>query len=326
MPDSFALCTGTATAKVAILNNTVRNIGEVGVDGADGIDINLNNGDVDFLGDKGARVSSLTINGNTITNIADKGVSFGSDGDAVLGLGTASNNTINNVGGIGIALRSRQTSNANYVATGNTINKAAAIGIEYSLTRTDNNATSTAVISNNTISDSGPDAIYVRTRINGQATATVANNKITSTLTTGSTRGINVEAQENSKLQIVLDGNTISGSRAEGIRVRSGTSTGNAQLNAVVKNNDVAVNNNTAALGTAGLTVSAASNSNFCLALQNNKAGATAATGYSFSKAGTSIFRVETALLPGTNVGTFSPALPLPTATFTTVATGTCIP
>ncbi len=128
LPDSFAACSGTATAKVTIANNTVRNIGVVGVDGADGIDMNLNNGDIDLIGDKGARVSSLSIIGNNIFNIADKGVSFGSDGDTILGLGNVSNNTVTNVGGIGIALRSRQNSNTNYVAQNNTITKAAANG------------------------------------------------------------------------------------------------------------------------------------------------------------------------------------------------------
>ena len=161
LPDSFAACSGTATAKVNIANNIVRNIGTLGVDGADGIDMNLNNGDVDLLPDKGARVSSLSIIGNTVTNIADKGVSFGSDGDTVLGLGTVSNNTITNVGGIGIALRARQNSNTNYVAANNTITKAAANGIEYSETRADNNAVSTAIIDNNKITDSGPTAIFV---------------------------------------------------------------------------------------------------------------------------------------------------------------------
>ncbi len=331
LPDTFAACSGTATAKVKIANNTVRNVGVVGVDGADGIDMNLNNGDVDLIGEKGARVSSLAITGNNVFNIGDKGVSFGSDGDAVLGLGNVSNNTVTNVGGIGIALRSRQTSNTNYVASGNTITKAAANGIEYSLTRADNSAVSTAVIDNNKITDSGPDAIFVRSRINGQAKATITNNTINSSgLTTGNTLGIEVSAEENSKLQALVDKNTITGTRAEAILIRDnatatgGVAAGNAQLNAVVTNNKL-VGNNTATTGAAALTARANSNANMCLRLQNNTAGTTAATGYFLNRAVTTatanpIFRIEDSLL-STNVGTFTPALPLPTAATNTVGT-----
>ncbi|BAZ16214.1 hypothetical protein NIES4071_80890 [Calothrix sp. NIES-4071] len=323
--DTFAKCSGTATAQVAILNNTVRNIGVIGSgDGADGIDINLNNGDDPT--DTGARVGSLTISGNRISNIADKGVSFGVDGDAVLTQGIVTNNQVDTVGDIGLALRSRFNSTSNYVATGNTIRNAGNNGIEYILTRNDNNSVSTGIVSNNTISNSGSNGIAVGARGTGQQTVTVANNTITNTLTTGSTRGIDVQTQENGKLQLTLDTNTISGSRAEGIRIRTGTNTGvsggNSQVNASVKNNNVQ-SNNTGGTATGTLTASSANNSNFCLALRNNTAGATSTTGYAFTRSNTSIFRVENALL-SSNVGTFSPALPLPAATFTSVATGTC--
>lgn len=319
--DTFAKCSGTATANVAILNNTVRNIGVIGSgDGADGIDINLNNGDDNT--DTGARVRSLTISGNRISNIADKGVSFGADGDAVLSQGIVTNNTVDTVGDIGLALRSRFNATTNYTVTGNTVRNAGNNGIEYILTRADNNSVSTGVVSNNTISNSGNNGIAVGARGTGQQTVTVSNNTITNTLTTGATRGIDVVTQENGKLQLTLDTNTISGSRAEGIRIRTGTNAGSSQVNASVKNNNV-LSNNTAGTATGTLTASSANNSNFCLALRNNTAGATSTTGYAFTRSNTSIFRVENALL-SSNTGTFSPALPLPAATFTSVATGTC--
>lgn len=326
LPDTFAACSGTATAKVNIANNTVRNIGQLGIDGADGIDMNLNNGDVDLLPDKGARISSLSITGNTVTNIADKGVSFGSDGDAVLGLGTVSNNTITNVGGIGIALRARQTSNTNYVVTNNVITKAAANGIEFSETRADNAAISTALIDNNTIKDSGLFGINIRTRINGQATAIVTNNTINNSgLTTGNVVGIGVSAEEASKLKIKLDNNTITGNRTEGIAIGANTTNagGTAQVNAIVTNNRI-VGNNTAGTASGAFTARAASNTNLCLQLQKNTAGTTAPTGYFLNKAttGNSVFRIENSVLIS-NVGTFTPALPLPT-TFTSVTNNTC--
>ncbi|OKH54757.1 hypothetical protein NIES2101_06200 [Calothrix sp. HK-06] len=319
--DTFAKCSGTATAQVAILNNTVRNIGVIGSgDGADGIDINLNNGDDNT--DTGARVRSLTISGNRISNIADKGVSFGADGDAILSQGIVTNNIVDTVGDIGLALRSRFNATSNYVATGNTIRNAGNNGIEYILTRNDNNSVSTGLVSNNTIFNSGSNGIAVGARGTGQQTVTVSSNTITNTLTTGSTRGIDVQTQENGKLQLTLDTNTISGSRSEGIRIRTGTNAGNSQVNTSVKNNNL-LSNNTAGTATGGLTASSANNSNFCLALRNNTAGATLTTGYAFTRSSASIFRVENALLT-TNTGTFSPALPLPAANFTSVATGTC--
>ncbi len=330
LPDTFAACNGTATAKVTIANNTIRNIGVVGVDGADGIDINLNNGDVDLLPDKGARVSSLSITGNTITNIADKGVSFGSDGDTVLGLGTVSNNTITNVGDIGIALRARQTSNTNYIAANNTITRAAASGIEFALTRADNAAISTAIIDNNRINDSGSSGINIRSRINGQAKATVTNNTINNSgVATGNVTGILVSAEEASKLQVTIDKNTITGNRREGIEIRANTTAagGTSPVNAIVTNNILTGNNTTGTANRGAFTATAASNTNLCLQLQNNTAGTTATTGYVLNRAAatataTPVFRIESSLLVS-NTGVFTPAIPLP-ATFTSVAAGTC--
>lgn len=329
LPDTFAACSGTATAKVTIANNTVRNIGVVGADGADGIDINLNNGDVDLLPDKGARVSSLSITGNTIANIADKGISFGSDGDTVLGLGMVSNNTITNVGDIGIALRARQTSNTNYVAANNVITKAATSGIEFALTRADNAAISSALIDKNIIKDSGSVGINIRSRINGQAKATVTNNTINnSDRTTGNVVGIGVSAEEASKLQVTIDKNTITGNRREGIAINANNTSagGTSVVNAIVTNNTL-TGNNTAGTASGSLTARAASNTNLCLQLQNNTAGTTATTGYFLNRAAITAtanpgFRIETALLVS-NTGVFTPATPLP-ATFTSVATGTC--
>ncbi|MBW4510579.1 MAG: right-handed parallel beta-helix repeat-containing protein [Scytonematopsis contorta HA4267-MV1] len=319
-PDPFAQCSGTATARVSIVDNIVRNIGNATTTGADGIDINLNNND--DTTDAGARVSSLTISRNQISNISDKGVSFGVDGDAVLGLGTVSNNQIENVGDNGLHLRSRRNSNSNFVATNNSIRNAGGNGISYSLNRSDanpntNNAVSTAIISNNRIADSG-NGIGIDIRDLGQATATVSNNTITNSRTTGNTRGIDVQTRENGRLNLLLDTNTISGSRADGIRIQSGGSVANISA----RNNNVQ-GNNTAATSGAGLTASSANSSNLCLQGQNNIAGATASTGYIFTRTAPSTFRIESALLT-TNTGTFTPILPLSAANYTSVPSGTC--
>jgi trimeric autotransporter adhesin len=323
--DTFAKCSGTATAKVNIVDNIVRNIGN-SRNGADGIDINLNNND--DTTDAGARVSNLTISRNQIFNISDKGVSFGVDGDAILGLGTISNNTVENVGDNGLHLRSRRNSNSNFVASSNSIKNAGANGISYSLNRSDaspntNNAVSSAIISNNTIADSGSNGIGIDIRDLGQATATVSNNTITNTRTTGATRGIDAQTRESGRLNLILDTNAISGSRADGIRIQAGTNAGTSVANISVRNNNLQGNNTAPTANSGGLSASSANNSNLCLQVQNNIAGTSANTGFIFSRTAPSTFRIESTLLT-TNAGTFTPTLPLNTASYTSVPSGTC--
>lgn len=229
--DTFAKCSGTATAKVSIVNNTVRNIGALGVDGADGIDINLNNND--DTTDAGARVGSLTISGNKISNIADKGVSFGVDGDAVLGLGTVSNNTVDTVGDIGLALRSRFNSSSNYAVSGNSITKAGGNGIEYILTQATNNSVSTGVISNNTITNSGANGIAVGSRNTSKQTVTVSNN----TITNSAAVGISLDARDiNSTTTATISNNKVADSGTNGISILSRNT---SQATATVSNNTI---------------------------------------------------------------------------------------
>jgi trimeric autotransporter adhesin len=327
--DALARCSPTATARIAILNNTVRNIGVVGQDGADGIDINLNNGDDD--NDTGARISSLTISGNQISNIADKGVSFGVDGDAVLTSGIVTNNTVDNVGDIGLALRTRLNSTTTFTVTGNTVSNAigggtnggTGVGIEYALSRANNNGRSTGTIANNTLINNTT-GLNIPVRGTGQASLTVSNNTITNTLTAGNTRGIDVQTQESGQLRLVLDTNAVSGSRADGIRIRSQNT---SQSTIALRNNLLTGNNTTAAASTGGLSATASATSNLCLQLQRNTAGTTIPTGYFLSRTGTSTFRIEDIpnLSISNNVGTFtSNPAGFPAASFTDVAVGNC--
>jgi hypothetical protein len=78
---------------VNITGNTVRNITGAN-DGADGIDINLGN----FAN------ATINLTNNTIDNIVNKGISFGSVNGAVATT-TIANNNISNVRGAGIQVR-----------------------------------------------------------------------------------------------------------------------------------------------------------------------------------------------------------------------------
>ncbi len=309
----FAACSSNANVTLRILNNTITNIISSPI-AADGIDINLNKED-----NNGAR-ATITISGNTMSNISDKGITFAAEGDAVV-TSDITNNNISTVGDNGISLRPRRNSVSQFTVTGNTVTSAGNNGISLGLTQTDgsltNQAQATATISNNQLIDSAITGIEVNLRDTGKATATIANNTITNSLTTGSTRGINVETRESSTLNLLVDTNNISGSRADGVRVRIGTNAGTSQANVSVKNN-VLLGNNTASAGTGGLFARSQNNSNFCLQLQNNQAGSTAATGFQLTRSSPSTFRIEDSVLI-TNTGTLTQS-----GTFTNVSVGTC--
>jgi len=309
----FAACTSTANMTFRVLNNTITNIISP-TPGADGIDINLNKED-----NNGAR-ATITISGNTMSNISDKGITFGAEGDAVV-TSDITNNKISTVGDNGISLRPRRNSVAQFTVTGNTVTSAGNNGISLGLTQTDglltNQAQANATISNNQLVDSAIAGVEVNLRDTGKATATISNNTITNSLTTGSTRGIDVQTRESPTLNLLVDTNNISGSRADGVRVRIGTNAGTSQANVSIRNN-VLLGNNTTGGGTSGLFARSQNNSNFCLQLQNNQAGSTAATGFQLTRSSPSTFQIENSVLI-TNTGTLSQS-----GTFTNVSVGTC--
>jgi trimeric autotransporter adhesin len=355
--DPFATCgvaspTGTATAKVNISDNKVHDIGNITptvIDGADGIDINF--GQKDIPTDTGARISSFIIDKNIVTNMADKGISFGIDSDSILKKGTISNNTITNVGGDAIAVHPRANSVSDVDVLYNTIDGAVRGpgdkgALVFGLTGGNaNNAVSVGTVIGNTIKNTSNAAdastkspvsggLYIVSSGTGNLTLTAKDNVISNTDTTNNASGIYIQTQQNGKMQLVLDSNTVTDSKRDGITILAGSNAGTSQVNIVAKNNNLQGNNTAGSATKAGLAANAGSNTNFCLALQNNKASNNGAKDYILTKATVTgtvnpTFRIEDGLL-STNTGAFQIGTTaytlgsaLPTG-FTSVPTGTC--
>lgn len=182
-------CSSTATAIVDISGNTIRNITSNAAN-ADGIDINLSTN----------AIARFTISNNNLSNISDKGISFGAD-DASKGSAIISNNTFNGMGEVGVQVRVAQ-------ATGATADLSSPVTLG-------GVTTSGVVISGNQISNTGQSGIRLRTQTAGQLTVTVNNNSIVNAnngnpAAASDEGGILVRTQDNSIIRATLTNNTVS--------------------------------------------------------------------------------------------------------------------
>ncbi len=187
--DGIGGCPATTTAIVNISNNIVRNITSPAAAG-DGIDINLSTN----------AIARFTISNNNVSNISDKGISFGADG-ASKGSAVISNNTFNSMGENGIQVRVAETTGA----TADLSSPVTLGGV----------TTSGVVISGNQIANTGQSGIRLRTQRSGQLTATVNNNSISnanngSPAAAADEGGILVRTQDNSIIRATLTNNTVS--------------------------------------------------------------------------------------------------------------------
>ncbi len=187
--DGIGGCPATTTAIVNISNNVIRNITSPAAAG-DGIDINLSTN----------AIARFTIANNKVSNISDKGISFGAD-DGSKASAIISNNTFNGMGETGIQIRVAQSTGA----TANLSSPVTLGGV----------TTSGVVISGNQIANTGQSGIRLRTQNAGQLTATVNNNSI-SNANNGSPAaspdegGILVRTQDTSIIRATLTNNTVS--------------------------------------------------------------------------------------------------------------------
>jgi hypothetical protein len=182
-------CSSTATAIVDISGNTIRNITSNAAN-ADGIDINLSTN----------AIARFTISNNNLSNISDKGISFGAD-DASKGSAIISNNTFNGMGEVGVQVRVAQ-------ATGATADLSSPVTLG-------GVTTSGVVISGNQISNTGQSGIRLRTQTAGQLTVTVNNNSIVNAnngnpAAASDEGGILVRTQDNSIIRATLTNNIVS--------------------------------------------------------------------------------------------------------------------
>jgi hypothetical protein len=192
--DGIGGCTATTTAIVNIANNTVRNITSPAANG-DGIDINLSTN----------AIARFTISNNNVSNISDKGISFGAD-DASKGSAIISNNTLNGMGEVGIQLRVSQTTGGADFSSPITLGGVTTSGV---------------VISGNQVANTGQSGIRLRTEKTGQLTVTVDRNSITNAnngipVAAAFEGGILVRTQDNSIIRATLTNNTINSTANQG--------------------------------------------------------------------------------------------------------------
>jgi hypothetical protein len=217
-------CSGSASATVQISNNTVINRGTVVSGEADGIDINL---------DTNVQMD-ITIGNNTVQNMPDKGISFGSVNSGVLTSGTISNNVIQNTfgEGINISLENDSTFNSLTISSNQITNGFENKGIDVQL---ENNAVmSSLVLSNNTLTNIFDDGIRIEVLDDANLSATVSGNQI-SDVTDG--KGIDVQLENNGIINnLILSNNTITNIFDDGIRFEA---IGNANLTATISGNQI---------------------------------------------------------------------------------------
>jgi len=200
-----------------------------------------------------------------LVQVADKGISFGPDGNANFAA-TIINNQITTDPTIATTNETRGIS-LNLGATANGVNGAS------SLTVGGITAQGT-LISGNTINNTEQSGILLRTRNNAQLLATVSNNTVSNTNSTNDTdhAGIKIRAQGASSQTVVIENNTVNNSGVSGINIRAtGTAPATATARATIRGNTVTNTNTSNNANEAGILArSQNANSRVCIRLENN--------------------------------------------------------
>jgi hypothetical protein len=241
----IASCAGGGSAIVRVQNNIIS-----GTILGDGIDFNLLSGSQTIA----------EISGNILTGIADKGISFGPDGNALFAA-TIINNQITTDPTIATTNETRGIS-LNLGATANGVNGAS------SLTVGGITAQGT-LISGNTINNTEQSGILLRTRNNAQLLATVSNNTVSNTNSTNDTdhAGIKIRAQGASSQTVVIENNTVNDSGVSGINVRAANT---ATARATVRGNTVTNTNTSNNPNEAGILARSQDTARVCIRLESN--------------------------------------------------------
>jgi hypothetical protein len=254
---------GSAQATAEITNNSITTSGI-------GIDTNLT---------ESSQLTNFTISNNIFESSNPQGISFQTFDNAQATTVTISNNTIRNINvpaitdesqGDGMFFGFNQSSRVQQLTlSGNTINTVADDGISLLLS---DNSVATVTISNNQISNASSQGIFF------------------------GNIGVQVDADDNSQLQLLLDSNTITGSGDPGISIFAGAGGGSPQVFTSVRLN-ILSGNNVNGFTTGGFDAQTFNTSTMCLRLSNN----TSDTFNLVNNGGT--FQAEV----GTNTGTATP-------------------
>ncbi|MBW4508233.1 MAG: right-handed parallel beta-helix repeat-containing protein [Scytonematopsis contorta HA4267-MV1] len=216
--------------------------------------------------------SQVTTNifNNTTNNNNAYGINVGANSDAIL-KANVSNNILQKNKDDAIVLFLDGNSQGFVDITNNTVTQNQYSGIYLGINGT---ASATANISKNIVSGhTTPDTegIFIYLGDDSKGNVTVANNTIT-----GNFRGITSGANDNAKLRIILEGNNVTGNLTEGIAITGDSDPqreelGQNQTFAAVRNNTI-VNNNTSGQGFGDLSAATFSDgSSICIQARDNK-------------------------------------------------------
>jgi hypothetical protein len=235
-------CAGGGSAIVRVQNNIISRTTR-----GDGIDFNLLSGSQTIA----------EISGNILTGIGDKGISFGSDGNALFAA-TIINNQITTDPTIATTDETRGIS-LNLGASANGASPLTVGGITAQGT----------LISGNTINNTEESGILLRTRSDAQLLATVSNNTVSNTNSKndGDQAGIKIRAQNTSSQTVVVENNTVSNSGRSGINIRAANA---ATARATVRGNTVTNTNISGNANEAGILARSQDTARVCIRLENN--------------------------------------------------------
>lgn len=257
-PSVYRGCTTPTTATVRILNNTVINRGTVNVAGADGIDINL---------DTNAQVD-IEIRNNTIQNMPDKAISFGSVGSGRVVRGVIADNVIDNAVDNGIHVRARETAVFDDLLIANNRVNNANWGVDVRMDDdggelTPARGTARVVVRDNLLTNSGEGGIRLRAENQSTLFVTVEGNQIVGNDPTSEDAGIFARSRNDGQLTVTIANNTVSGITGDaGILARSQE---NSRLSATIRDNTVS-----GTTGDAGIMGRSEDDSRLCIRLENN--------------------------------------------------------
>lgn len=221
---------GSATGSGQITNNSIANSGNLNIQVAEN-----------------AQLSNLTISDNTIDRATAQGIYLQASDNAQATM-TVSNNTLSNITGDGVLIGD---------------------GMRFALNQ---NSQLNLLVSGNTITTTSDDGIDFDILDSTVATVTISNNQIFNANSQGlgfDNFGIEVDADNNAQLQLLIESNTITGSGNRGISIFAGGVGGSPQVSTSVRLNDLR-RNNVSSTEVAGFEAVAFGGSTICLQLRGN--------------------------------------------------------
>jgi hypothetical protein len=271
-----------ATGKIDITNNSIRDNLETAISitsDEEGVDLTIgsnaiaNNSNAIRVELSGSAAGTAQITSNSINDSGSVDIEL--EGDAKLDNLTISDNAIANPTALGINFRAFDNAEAAIVVSNNTLRNITGDG---SLTgdamnfRLNQRTRTQLTVSGNIIDTAADDGIDLELSDDAVATVTLSNNQIANTNSEGlgfNNIGIEIDADGNSQLQLLMESNTIRSSADQGISIFSGSAGGTSKIFTSVRLNTL-TGNNVSGLATGGFEAQTFDASTMCLQLRNN--------------------------------------------------------